>query len=429
MSTSREMGLTIWDLPDDLYDHTQLAINFTAIDGHDHTSGRGKRIITASIQDQAVTSAKIADANVTTPKIADANVTNPKLADGSVNPRTLANSSVTTLAIADRSVTSTKLADDIVPLGTVISWWRPNDTTPLPGGWVAADGATLIAANHDFIGGGSIQLPDLRNKFILGAAIGGTGTGPDTPPSIRQQGGSNQANLSHTHEVPHSHNVNGHNHGVNPHSHTVDPHTHVLNNHNHTVNSHTHVVGGHAHSSSHSHTMYHIHRTGVHAHGIYGDGSHGHTYGGGYPIFSRGGYMFSDSSGVFRQALYIAGFNAGNTSNYAPTDSNGGHSHYGGTAYSDGNVTTEGTLTPSTASTTTTSDPNANFASGAATPDTNGVGGSTLEAHPATSSDAGTTATSTTSTSTDTPPSTPGLVTQDIRPAYVGLLQLIKVKH
>jgi hypothetical protein len=69
-------------------------------------------------------------------------------------------------------------------------------------------------------------LPDLRNKFILGAATSGTGSGVATPPEIGQAGSSHTANLAHTHTIAHTHTVAAHTHGYGFPDHThrfIDP--------------------------------------------------------------------------------------------------------------------------------------------------------------------------------------------------------------
>jgi hypothetical protein len=113
---------------------------------------------------------------------------------------------------SDNGIPTSKLAGDggiglaevaadllrqVIPIGQVIDWWRPNDTFPLPGGFVVCAGQTLLTAEHDFGTGGSIVVPDLRNMFILGAddtKAGGTAAGTtDTAgaaPGIRGAGGS-----------------------------------------------------------------------------------------------------------------------------------------------------------------------------------------------------------------------------------------------
>lgn len=58
--TSPHMGLRIWNLITDLFDHDQLADNLAKLDIHDHTLGRGVQIPTDGLADGAVTSAKLA---------------------------------------------------------------------------------------------------------------------------------------------------------------------------------------------------------------------------------------------------------------------------------------------------------------------------------------------------------------------------------
>lgn len=108
-----------------------------------------------------------------------------------------------------------------VPVGAVISWWRPNNTVGIPAGWAICDGSTVLSADHDFGTGASIVLPDLRNKFILGAnsvladaAAATAGDAATNAPGIRGTGSSHGKNLQH------SHTVNAHSHTVNSHSHT-----------------------------------------------------------------------------------------------------------------------------------------------------------------------------------------------------------------
>lgn len=60
--TSPKMGLRIWDALSDPYDHNQLADNWSKVDFHDHTPGRGVQIPTEGIADGAVTSVKMAAA-------------------------------------------------------------------------------------------------------------------------------------------------------------------------------------------------------------------------------------------------------------------------------------------------------------------------------------------------------------------------------
>lgn len=135
-----------------------------------------------------------------------------------------------------------------VPLGTVIDWWRPNSSWDAgagagapPPGFEVCDGHVVPDGSHDF-GAGALTLPDLRNKFIIGADISagkadGTGSVPGdgtaaynaqhpNAPGIRGVGGTN---ATHTHTVPshfhgkgtlaasggsHAHTDSGHGHGA-----------------------------------------------------------------------------------------------------------------------------------------------------------------------------------------------------------------------
>jgi hypothetical protein len=90
-----------------------------------------------------------------------------------------------------------------VQIGQVIDWWRPADTVPLPSGFEVCDGHQVLAANHAFPGiAGNINVPDLRNMFILGATTdkadgsgaGGTDVAADAP-GIRGVGGSHRVKL------------------------------------------------------------------------------------------------------------------------------------------------------------------------------------------------------------------------------------------
>lgn len=58
-TTSPSMGLKIWNLLGDPYDHSQLADNWAKVDQHDHSEGKGVQIPTAGIADGAISSAKL----------------------------------------------------------------------------------------------------------------------------------------------------------------------------------------------------------------------------------------------------------------------------------------------------------------------------------------------------------------------------------
>ncbi len=58
--TTPKMSLSVWNQLTDPYDHAQLADNWSKVDFHDHTPGRGVLIPTEGIADGAVTAAKLA---------------------------------------------------------------------------------------------------------------------------------------------------------------------------------------------------------------------------------------------------------------------------------------------------------------------------------------------------------------------------------
>ena len=103
------------------------------------------------------------------------------------------------------------VARQMAQIGQVIDWWRPQPSVPVPSGWAICDGSQVPAGQHDFPGLATtiINLPDLRNTFILGAdatkaqAAGATqGDTAANAPGIGGNGGSNAAkNFAHGHGV------------------------------------------------------------------------------------------------------------------------------------------------------------------------------------------------------------------------------------
>lgn len=146
-SNTTNMTLAIWDQPTDHFDYINLYQNFTKIDAHDHTTGKGAQIpeggiangavtqgklasgaVGASqIQSNAISSSKIADNAVETAKIANSAVDASKLGDsavieakigtGAVTNGKLASDSVTTAKILDSNVTAAKIADGVITGG------------------------------------------------------------------------------------------------------------------------------------------------------------------------------------------------------------------------------------------------------------------------------------------------------------------------
>lgn len=98
MITLPNLGLKIWNLLTDAYDHAQLADNFRRLDEHDHSGGKGVQIPTGGLADAAVTTPKLAPGVQATP----------------------IDSSVTASKIATGAVTYTKIASDAVDLSNLV---------------------------------------------------------------------------------------------------------------------------------------------------------------------------------------------------------------------------------------------------------------------------------------------------------------------
>lgn len=229
MFITPNMGLTAWDLGSDPYDHSQLASNFSAIDGHNHTTGKGLQIPTDGILNAAITSAKIAgNAVVPTTHIPADSIPQSRLADNSVGAGELQDNSVDTAAIINGAVTADKLEGSVLPVGTVVLWYRADTSVLPPTSWEVMDGRAWSGIVNKLGAGGTQwntgNIPNMANKFPLGAALSGTGSGTAQPPAIGASGGQHERNISHTH--------------------TAQPHSHVVNNHAHTIVS----GGSHSHS-------------------------------------------------------------------------------------------------------------------------------------------------------------------------------------
>lgn len=278
------MLLVPWDEGDDPYSYSQLSTNFVLIDQHDHTSGKGRRIPTAGLQDSAVTSIKIAPRNVTRTNIDFAAVGPDELADDSVTRSKLADDAVGSNELDDGAVHARHLDPNVLPIGSIIPWWRPGTAHPVPTGWVPCDGRTLGPGAHDFEGGGSIVVPDLSDERALRG-------GNDT--QIGTRSGSNSVDLTHSHTSP---------------------------GHTHVVNDHTHVVLSHAHALS---------TDGDHEHGFMGTDGSGPYVLTPQALGTRGS---ATSVGSTFQALYLPGYNTGNnTTAFLDMENRGAHDHGGAT--------------------------------------------------------------------------------------------------
>lgn len=216
MYTSPEMGLTIWNLLTDLFDHTQLAADFAALDAHNHTAGQGVQIPTGGIANGAITAAKIASGAITASQIANSSITFAQLASGALH---LGNSGLTSSGpvtagstwICNPSVTATlpessTVSDQIIVL---VAASTVTAATPVTVNTHAGSdrifGPTLISATTLTLGvpnsfimlqangttwtviGGKQDTGWVTLLSLLGSFGGGWTAGSPTP-SIRQSG-------------------------------------------------------------------------------------------------------------------------------------------------------------------------------------------------------------------------------------------------
>lgn len=142
-----------------------------------------------------------------------------------------------------------------LPIGVILPW--PALEAQLPGGWLICNGSSYAVATYPALhavigdtyggdGGTNFNLPDARDRFVLGKAAAGTGS------TLGEKGGSR----SHTHTQPtHTHTDVAHTHTTSSHSHTT-PTSGTSATHNHTQGStgtsatHTHSGPSHNHSGS-----------------------------------------------------------------------------------------------------------------------------------------------------------------------------------
>jgi hypothetical protein len=201
MINTPHMGLNAWDLGEDDFDHAQLASNFVTIDNHNHESGRGLPIGTNAIAAKAITTTQLAEEAVHS---------------GNVQKGAIGSEQIDSL---------------FLPLGVVIPWYTQGSTAP-GGGWEVCDGRAWSGITNS-MGYSTGNLPDLRNKFVLGANLSGS-------PAEGSSGGASTISLAHAHAVEsHTHTVGSHTHSVVDHSHSIGLTTSSDGDHRHGFGSGT----------------------------------------------------------------------------------------------------------------------------------------------------------------------------------------------
>lgn len=288
------MGLTVWDTKDDDFDFAQLEANWKAIDTHDHSLGNGVQINTAGLANGSVTTGKLANQAVGNAQIAANAIATAQVQDGAITNAKLAGGIVHGTAIPDGAVTYPMLEATVLPLGTVIMWWRAAGSNATPGGgWEICDGRPWSGITNA-LGLSTGNIPNLVNGFARGSSMANIGVA----------GGSATVNTAHAH----------------------------------SVNNHAHVMP-------------------QHWHGIANDGAHYHTVANGKQLWARinafdDGLTVVDYGGVQRrnhfQSLFIPNFLEGGPEAQKPVPNNGmdpvpPHQHGGLTTvsnlFSTGNAT------------------------------------------------------------------------------------------
>lgn len=110
--TAPNMGLKVWNLLTDPYDHSQLASNWAKVDQHDHTSGKGVQIPTGGIADGAISGVKVGNAQITPEKLTASvvssvgiNTLSNTYRKSSANTETYSNSTTSYTVVDEASVT------------------------------------------------------------------------------------------------------------------------------------------------------------------------------------------------------------------------------------------------------------------------------------------------------------------------------------
>lgn len=322
--------------------------------------------------------------------------------------------SATTADTATLAASATALVDPtpvgaLVPVGGIIDWYAFDVAAVLPEGFEVCDGLPVEDVDSPFFG---VNKPDLIDRFALGVA---------TPAETGTTGGANSSDL-------------GHEHGTGSHAHALASHQHTAPNHGHTM-AHSHAGPGHAHNlSSHSHGMSHTHGGPSHAH------SSAHTHGTAAHRHKTAFYNTSENYWTVRDVNDdAANLRVNNVSN---SDGSGMTALARGNASDDfqaytwtgAPLTTNSVSTTSTGSTSGTTGGSSSGSTGGPSNNSSGSSGTanTGGSSAGSTGSAGATATSASSGNTQDASAgttaTAGPSAHDNRPAYVGLLKLIRVR-
>jgi hypothetical protein len=157
----------------DLFKKEDVQVLAQAVDGHDHTTGKGLILPASAIPDGSITSAKIADGTIDTVDLKDSAVTSVKIADGTI----------ATVDLANAAVTNAKLASDVgranlLTNGGFEVWQRGNGPFASNGTFTADRWYLSIAGTDTLsISRNTANADTVRGSIACGACTFTLGTG------------------------------------------------------------------------------------------------------------------------------------------------------------------------------------------------------------------------------------------------------------
>src|SRR5208282_2990001 len=245
------MGLVIWDLGDEDFSRSDLANNWNKVDEHNHegvirgaeysgtggeqellkgtweTNGKGLGLTKNSIRPGEIIRYLLAQGAVGHNQIGLEAVYGNNIKAGGIEHKHLGAGIVEENNVKEGSLGLGVLKGEVVPLGTVVAWYRPTAGAVPHENWVIMEGQEWKTVTGNKMGVGEAErvtgnVPNMLERFVKGTL---------TPSNTGKTGGNSEPNLAHTHTVA------GHTHTVLLHAHTVNSHTHSISNdgvHNHS---------------------------------------------------------------------------------------------------------------------------------------------------------------------------------------------------
>lgn len=225
-----------------------------------------------------------------------------------------------------------------VPLKTVLMYHADLQNEAIPVTYAVCDGTTLTSGQQDINPGGTYTLPDLRNRFILGAdptkaaaSSGGTTNASSDAPGPKGTGGQHSKSLVVAELASHNHTGTISSAGSHTHAgSTADSggaHTHTASTT--TAGAHTHAGSTSNSVANHTHSGSTTDSQGSHSHTLT-DPGHTHTIGsqtGGQVSGNAGGNWHDGSTATSSSTTGITVVANGAHTHTPTIAADGGHSH------------------------------------------------------------------------------------------------------